>query len=56
MNTTTPTTRLGAPASARWVALALAFTLTSATLASVDSLAQVERAAPQLAQSDSARA
>lgn len=51
---TTP--RLGAPASARWYALGLAFTLTLATLASVDKLAQVDRAVPQYAQASSPRA
>ena len=63
MNTTnaTQTTantppRLGTPASARLFALALAATLTWAMLASIDTLAQVERAAPQYAQASGAQA
>ena len=53
---TAPVTRLGAPASARLYALALAVTLTVATLASVNGLAKVESAAPQYAQASSSRA
>ncbi|MDQ2779019.1 MAG: hypothetical protein M3Y32_05615 [Pseudomonadota bacterium] len=54
-HTSTPAP-LGAPASARWYALALAATVTWAMLACVDTLAQVESAAPQYAQASSAQA